>query len=521
MNQKVKITTEKKEKLTEAEQAELIKHRKTIEQSNVNEAGSFQQRADAFYQIQDKKLYRENYETEAAFFKKEFGYARSTALRMAREGQLLSRLSSMEDNVVKQFTSDRHLRSLLKLNAVHQDAAIALARTWQSWTSESVMSSQFIDAAVTVLHPQTPVVNQKETPEEKLVVQFVDLVADSKANLPAVTPDEVLTVFDNLEKKAHALGGPRRSTGIDWTEATWNPLQGCTRASSGCDNCYAAKLVATRLADVYPGLAKATKKNGKTTYAFTGKIQLLPAQLSKPLLDKEGKLYFVNSMSDLFHKNVKEEFIEAVFDVMEKAPWHTFQVLTKRPDRMAEFTKKRYAVKEPPSHIWLGTSTENQESFDNRYPHLIKTKAAVRWLSVEPLLGSITFGSLKDVDWVVVGGESGGVARRMDKTWATSIRDQCARAKVAFYFKQWGDFNEAGVKEGRKQKKDGLVPGATLDGVIHNAYPADKANAKGRLSKVKAPSLKVKRGAKLLVGKGARGVKTPRTVRTGLGKNFL
>jgi protein gp37 len=232
----------------------------------------------------------------------------------------------------------------------------------------------------------------------------------------------------------------------------------------GCDNCYAAKLTATRLADVYPGLAVKKTVDGKTTYQFTGKIQLVPHDLADPLHDKISKRYFVNSMSDLFHKNVPDAYIEAVFDVMEKASWHTFQVLTKRPERMAEFTQKRYADKDPAANIWLGTSTENQAAYDDRMPHLKATKAAIRWLSVEPMLGPIKFGSMKDIDWVVVGGESGS-DRQMKKEWATGIRDACKKDEVPFFFKQWGDFNEQGKK---KAKKGG---DAKLDGKIHHNYP--------------------------------------------------
>jgi protein gp37 len=175
-------------------------------------------------------------------------------------------------------------------------------------------------------------------------------------------------------------------------------------------------------------------------------------------------MYFVNSMSDLFHKSVPEQFIADCFTVMEKAHWHRFQVLTKRPERMAEFTQKRYANIKPFPNIWLGTSTEDQEAFDKRMPHLKKTKAAVRWLSAEPLLGPIKFGSMADLDWIVVGGESGS-DRQMQKSWATAIRDECKKSKVPYFFKQWGNFNELGKREREK------VHPATLDGVVHDAYP--------------------------------------------------
>ena len=367
----------------------LANYVKTIKQCKSDEATNFTKLADAFYQIQEQQLYLcAKYQTEAAFFKDKLSYSRSTSLRLAKEGRLLHRLSSMEDNTVELFTSDRHLRPLLKFEDDEQDAAIKLARKWMQWAELSELSPKLMEAAVIFLHPSVPPTQQEESIEAHMAARFRQLVENEKAHLPKKTAVAILKVFDNLAKKAMALGGPRRSTGIDWTHATWNPLQGCTRVSSGCDNCYAAKDVATRLADVYPGLAKKLS-NGKCV--FTGKIQLLPQELAEPLQDKQPKRWFVNSMADLFHKSVPEHFINEVFAVMEKASWHQFQVLTKRPERMATFTQKRYKDRQPPVNIWLGTSTEDQEAFDERYPHLKNTKAAIRWLSIEPMLGPIKF----------------------------------------------------------------------------------------------------------------------------------
>lgn len=461
---------------TKPQKDALADYVKTIEQCKSDEATNFTKLADAFYQIQEQELYLcANYPTEAAFFKEKLGYSRSSSLRLAKEGRLLHRLSSMEDKPVGLFTSDRHLRPLLKFKDGEQDAAITLARKWMSWADLSELSPKLMEAAVTFLHPSAPPAAQKESIEAQLAARFRKLVEEEKALLPEKTAAAILRVFDNLAKKVTALGGPRRSTGIDWTDATWNPLQGCTRMSSGCDNCYAAKLVATRMADVYPGLA-ITKSNGKC--AFTGKIKLLPQELAEPLQDKQPKHWFVNSMSDLFHKGVPEHFISEVFAVMEKATWHQFQVLTKRPERMAAFTQKRYKDRQPPSNVWLGTSTEDQKAFDERYPHLKATKAAVRWLSIEPMLGPIKFSDTEGLDWVVVGGETGS-DRRMQKTWVAAIRDQCAKAKVPFFFKQWGVFDENGNKL-KKVKKEGLIPKATLDGVVYNAYPEPAATSVGR-----------------------------------------
>ncbi len=389
---------------TEAQKAALARHMSTIEKCKSDERANFQSLADAVYQIQEQELYRcADYATEAAFFKAKLGYSRSHSLRLASEGRLLNRLSPVGDNAVKLFTSDRHLRPLLRLDSGEQDAAIDLAQRWMKWAGTTELSPKLMQAAVMFLNPPAAPAAPKESMAAQLAARFRNLVQEEKAQLPEKTTTAILQVFDNLAKKAAALGGPRRSTGIDWTEATWNPLQGCTRASSGCDNCYAAKCVATREADVFPGLAKKLA-NGK--YAFTGKIQLLPQELAEPLQDKTPKRWFVNSMSDLFHKDVPDEFIQAVFTVMENASWHQFQVLTKRPERMAVFTQRRYKERQPLVNIWLGTSTENQDAFDERYPHLKNTKAAIRWLSVEPMIGPVKLADAVGIDWVVVGGES-------------------------------------------------------------------------------------------------------------------
>lgn len=400
---------------------------------------------------------------------KKFGYGDKYCYRLADEGRILERLSTRVET--RLLTSDAHLRYLVKLTDAQQDEVLALVTSWAKMAGLDEWSPRLIKTAMTFLHPPNQPRDQEDSTAMKLARKFHGAVQDAKGELPEKTDKAVLMKFDLLAEKALALGGPRRRTGIDWTEATWNPLQGCTRASAGCDNCYAAEFMATRRRAVYPGLAKEVTVDGRKTYAFCGKIVLLPDRLCVPLEDRASKRYFVNSMSDLFHRDVPDEFIEAVFEVMEKAHWHEFQVLTKRPERMAEFTQARYKDTAPPSNVWLGTSTENQETYDERRQHLSKTKAAIRWLSVEPMLGPIEFGSMDGIDWVVVGGESGS-NRRMEKVWVTSIRDQCAQAKVPFFFKQWGEFGEDGRKLKEKAKKDGLKPTAKLDGVVHDAYPA-------------------------------------------------
>ena len=456
-------TDKKPKKLTDKEKKALAKCEATIARCQADGAGSFQELALACHQVQHGQLYRENSSSEAAFFKTKFGFSRSHSLRLAQMGKLIDRVSPTGDTV-QLLASDAHIRHLLSLEPEQQDAVVTKALAWGKLANLVAYPAKLLAAARTYLNPPKEAVEKPESASAKLAAECHEAVACVNAMLPKGGDKRVKSAITDLMAKLNKKMAVRRSTGIAWTQATWNPLHGCTRASMGCDNCYAAKLTATRLADVYPGLAVKKTVDGKTTYQFTGKIQLVPHDLADPLHDKISKRYFVNSMSDLFHKNVPDAYIEAVFDVMEKASWHTFQVLTKRPERMAEFTQKRYADKDPAANIWLGTSTENQAAYDDRMPHLKATKAAIRWLSVEPMLGPIKFGSMKDIDWVVVGGESGS-DRQMNKEWATGIRDACKKDEVPFFFKQWGDFNEQGKK---KAKKGG---DAKLDGKIHHNYP--------------------------------------------------
>lgn len=247
---------------------------------------------------------------------------------------------------------------------------------------------------------------------------------------------------------------------------TWNPLVGCTRASAGCDRCYAftmtKRLEAMGQKD-YTGLAG----NGH----FNGVVRTLPHKLDVPMRRKKPTTYFVNSMSDLFHKEVPEDFIDQVFAVMASCPQHTFQVLTKRPERMAEYINdpwrldkiyaQWYSVNDqtpcaeawPLPNVWLGTSVENQEQADERIPHLLQVPARVRFLSCEPLLGPVDFGvdsslsvacagiggtlyPIEQLQWIIAGAESGHGARPMGLDWVRSIRDQCQSADVPFFFKQ-------------------------------------------------------------------------------------
>ena len=212
---------------------------------------------------------------------------------------------------------------------------------------------------------------------------------------------------------------------IEWTESTWNPLTGCTKISPGCKNCYAERM------------AKRLKAMGQPNYRNGFRLTLHEHVLEYPLRWKKPQMIFVNSMSDLFHKDVPVDFILRVFDVMRRAHWHTFQVLTKRSERMLELDP----IIDWPKNVWMGVSVENQD-YAFRIDHLRQTHAAVKFLSLEPLLGPIPNLDLRAIDWVIVGGESGPKARPVKKEWVTEIRDQCLTADVPFFFKQWGGVNK-------------------------------------------------------------------------------
>jgi protein gp37 len=212
---------------------------------------------------------------------------------------------------------------------------------------------------------------------------------------------------------------------IEWTEATWNPVTGCTKISPGCTHCYAERM-AMRL-----------QAMGNANYANGFDVTLQPQMLERPLSWKKPRRIFVNSMSDLFHESVSERFIQQVFEVMREASWHTFQVLTKRSDRLAEMDQRI----DWPANVWMGVSVESTK-FEDRIDDLRGTSARIKFLSLEPLLGPLPNLNLDGIDWAIVGGESGPGARRMDPEWVTEIRDQCAQAGVAFFFKQWGGTNK-------------------------------------------------------------------------------
>lgn len=215
------------------------------------------------------------------------------------------------------------------------------------------------------------------------------------------------------------------STQIEWTDATWNPVTGCSKITAGCDNCYAE-----RFAERFRGTPGHPFEKGFD-------LELRPLRLLQPLAWKRSRMIFVNSMSDLFHKDVPFSFVDQVFDTMEQADWHTYQVLTKRSSRMRDYLSVRYGDRRAPAHIWCGVSVENAGSAA-RVRHLSEASAAIRFLSIEPLLGPVGDIELTGISWVIVGGESGPRARPIEAEWVREVRDICLRQDVAFFFKQWG-----------------------------------------------------------------------------------
>jgi len=232
-------------------------------------------------------------------------------------------------------------------------------------------------------------------------------------------------------------------TKIEWTESTWNPITGCTKISTGCKFCY-AEVMARRL-----------KAMGQPKYKNGFELTLHPDVLNEPYTWKKGKIIFVNSMSDLFHKDVPIEYIQQIFRVIKENPQHVFQILTKRADVLRYFDSEGWL--EWPHNLWMGVTVENN-NVTNRIEHLRKTGARVKFLSCEPLLTALPDMNLKGIDWVIVGGESGRTPRPIKEEWVIDIKEQCNAADVAFYFKQWG---------GTNKKKNGRL----LDGRRYDKMP--------------------------------------------------
>jgi len=250
-------------------------------------------------------------------------------------------------------------------------------------------------------------------------------------------------------------------TTIEWTDATWNPVAGCTVLTAGCTNCYAMRMAARLEAMNVPKYKGLTRKTGGRS-VWTGKVRVDPASLDTPRRWSKPRKVFVNSMSDLFHDDVPVDFIKRVWHVMEETPRHTYQILTKRPARMASVLKRPEFKILP--NVWLGTSVEDGRVL-NRLDDLRNVPAAVRFVSLEPLIGSVADGDFSKIHWAIVGGESGPRAREMKSEWVEEIQDMCTNSKTAFFFKQWG---------GVRPKSGGRM----LHGVEWNQYPTVRVEDK-------------------------------------------
>lgn len=231
------------------------------------------------------------------------------------------------------------------------------------------------------------------------------------------------------------------SSKIEWTEATWNPITGCSKCSAGCEHCYAATL------------ARRLKAMGNIRYKNGFDVTIHQDLFTRPLSWKKSKMIFVNSMSDVFHEQVDDKTILQLFEIMNQATWHVFQVLTKRPDRLVELSPR---IKWTPN-IWMGVTVENVASID-RCEKLKKCNAAIKFISAEPLLESINTIDLIGIDWLIVGGESGAGCRPLDRQWVIELRDLAQENNVPFFFKQWGGFHHSRA-------------GSELDGKIYRGLP--------------------------------------------------
>lgn len=239
-----------------------------------------------------------------------------------------------------------------------------------------------------------------------------------------------------------------KPTKIEWTQASWNPTIGCDKVSSGCKNCYAQ------------AMAKRLQAIGNPDYKDGFAFKMLPQRLDEPKRNKKPTLYFVNSMSDLFHQKMDFDFLERVMQVIADTPHHQYQILTKRPHTMKEYFSKR----EIPPNVWLGTTVESSK-VKSRIDLIRDLSASVKWLSCEPLISDLGELDLRGIDWVIAGGESGANARAMKEEWVLNIKRQCEAQNVAFFFKQWGAWGSDGVKRSKKEN------GALLGGKIYQAYP--------------------------------------------------
>lgn len=277
------------------------------------------------------------------------------------------------------------------------------------------------------------------------VAKMADVVIYFTSNKPfrlkkAAVEDRMLSRWSGRE-----VGNMADKTSIEWTDSTWNPATGCTKISRGCDRCYAE-----RFSERFRGIKGHPYEQGFD-------LRLWPERLDQPMRWKRPRMIFVNSMSDLFHKDIPLEFVSQIFDTMERADWHVYQVLTKRSSLMRDFVNGRFSGSPVPAHIWLGVSVEDRPAL-SRIEHLRQTNATTRFVSAEPLLGPLGEIDLAGIHWVIVGGESGPGFRPMQAEWAREIRDQCVRTRVPLFFKQWG---------GIRPKSGGNL----LDAIAWQQYP--------------------------------------------------
>ena len=252
---------------------------------------------------------------------------------------------------------------------------------------------------------------------------------------------------------------------IEWTDATWNPVAGCTILTSGCTNCYAMRMAARLEAMGTPKYAGLTRKSGQR-HVWTGEIALDRDALGAPKAWRKPRLIFVNSMSDLFQEAVPFNFILEVWATMAQTPRHTYQILTKRPERMAELSLDLPQL----PNVWLGTSVEN-DAVLGRLDKLRATRAAVRFVSFEPLIGSVASADLSGIDWAIIGGESGPRARPMQEDWVDEIYDACDDAGATFFFKQWGGRNKKAAGRAYRGRTWDSLPTSSMDSAILAARP--------------------------------------------------
>lgn len=247
---------------------------------------------------------------------------------------------------------------------------------------------------------------------------------------------------------------------IEWCDETWNPIIGCKMVSEGCRNCYAAKMAYRLQSMKVRGYENVAKKMANNSIQWTNRVQLVATALQKPLKRKKPTIYFVNSMSDLFHEKVSFDVIEQIFNVIQQTPQHKYQILTKRAIRMVKY----FSTHDVPKNVWLGVSVEDCASGLPRIDELRKVDAK-RFLSIEPLLEDLGRINLVGISWVIVGGESGNQARPMKEEWVYSIKEQCHQLGVEFFFKQWGTWGSDGMKRSKKEN------GRLFDGRIWNQTP--------------------------------------------------